>query len=329
MDFKYKLEMMCNRIVSIDMPRGFSLLGILIMNMVSFAMPRIAYFSPVAYEAIILNQVIYCISHVIADQKFMAIFFMFFGVSANLSINNLIKRGQKPIILFYSRNFWLFIIGWPHSHFIWHGDILVVYALCSFFLFLFKNFPPRLQFSIRLLIYLIPSLIGINNYYKNSELDQVNQYAIQEYWNPDNAKIKEELDIYRGSYKEQLNYRTSMYKTSENGPNNFVVISLVLDFFSRSFGMMLIGMSLYNWAIFSGLRKESFYKKMVFYGFEVSLPISVLGLSLSYFFEWNWMYSQFLGRIPNTIATPFIFAGYISLIILWSRKEFLKIIKKK
>ena len=81
--------------------------------------------------------------------------------------------------------------------------------------------------------------------------------------NPDNAKIKEELDIYRGSYKEQLNYRSSMYKNSENGSNNFVIISLVLDFFSRSFDMMLIGMSFCNWAIFSDLRKERFYKKIV------------------------------------------------------------------
>ena len=174
--------MMCNRIVSIDMLRGFSLLGILVMNMASFVMPRIAYFSPVAYEATILNQIIYCIGHVIADQKFMAIFSMLFGISANLFINNLIKRGSKPIILFYSRNFWLFIIGWTHSRFIWHGDILIVYALCSFFLYLFKNFSPRSQFSIGLLIYFIQSLIGINNYYKNSELDQVDQYPIQEYW---------------------------------------------------------------------------------------------------------------------------------------------------
>ena len=78
--------------------------------------------------------------------------------------------------------------------------------------------------------------------------------------------------------------------------------------------MMLIGMSLYTWGIFSNSRKESFYKIMVFYGFGIGFPISILGLGLSYFFEWNWLYSQFPDRIPNTISTPFISYGYIGMI---------------
>ena len=61
-------------------------------------------------------------------------------------------------------------------------------------------------------------------------------------------------------------------------------------------------------------RKESFYKIMVFYGFGIGFPISILGLGLSYFFEWNWLYSQFPDRIPNTISTPFISYGYIGMI---------------
>ena len=93
--------------------------------------------------------------------------------------------------------------------------------------------------------------------------------------------------------------------------------------------MMLIGMSLYTWGIFSNSRKESFYKIMVFYGFGIGFPMSILGLGLSYFFEWNWLYSQFPDRIPNTISTPFISYGYIRYDLLWSRKEFLKSLKNR
>ena len=67
---------MIKRIESIDVLRGFALLGILMMNINSFAMPGVAYFSPNVYDINILNHIMYSLTHVIADQKFMAIFSM-------------------------------------------------------------------------------------------------------------------------------------------------------------------------------------------------------------------------------------------------------------
>ncbi|SVD97800.1 uncharacterized protein METZ01_LOCUS450654 [marine metagenome] len=81
------------------------------------------------------------------------------------------------------------------------------------------------------MIYLIPSFTGINNYYKINELDLARQYAIQEHWNPNSIEIQKELDIYRGNYKDQLNYRSSMYKPSGNSGKDLIVISFLLDFF--------------------------------------------------------------------------------------------------
>jgi len=100
-----------DRILSLDILRGFALLGILIMNIMSFAMLDMAYFSPVAYQGALSNQIIYSVSHVLADQKFMAIFSMMFGASVHLYINSLTKKGLKPARYFFSRNFWLLIIG--------------------------------------------------------------------------------------------------------------------------------------------------------------------------------------------------------------------------
>ena len=119
--------------------------------MTSFSMHSRAHFSPVTYASTTLNHVIYCITHVIADQKFMAIFSILFSVSTKLFVERLIGRGQNPFLLFYSRNFCLLIIGLIHSYFIWDGDILIIYALCSFILYLFKDFSPRFQFTVCLL----------------------------------------------------------------------------------------------------------------------------------------------------------------------------------
>ena len=105
------------------------------------------------------------------------------------------------------------------------------------------------------------------------------------------------------------------------------MVSLILNAFSRSFGMMLIGMSLCTWSIFSKFKEKSFYRKMLLWGFGIGLPLSMMGLALSYLFGWNWGYSQFLGRIPNIIASPLIAISYMGMIMIWSPKEFIQFVK--
>ena len=136
---------MSERIVAIDVLRGFALLGILIMNISSFAMPSIAYFTPVVYDVNLLNHIIFSITHVIADQKFMAIFSMLFGASTILFVNSVKKIGKSPLLLFYSRNFWLLILGWIHASYLWYGDVLLIYSLCSFALFFLSELRPKIN----------------------------------------------------------------------------------------------------------------------------------------------------------------------------------------
>ena len=173
---------MNDRIISIDVLRGFALLGILIMNITSFAMPSMSYFSPLVYDVSFTNHIIYCISHVIADQKFMAIFSMLFGASTLLFINSSIKKGKRPFLLFYFRNFWLLIIGYIHSTYFWYGDILFIYAFCSFFLYFFKTVSPWKQFILGSIIYLFPSITNYLTYeYVIDHLDQSEHMVIIEH----------------------------------------------------------------------------------------------------------------------------------------------------
>ncbi len=123
---------MKQRIVAIDVLRGFALLGILLMNMSSFAMPTIAYFNPTVYGGDeIWNRLVFSLSHIFADQKMMALFSMLFGASVMLVTGNMEKRGQSPLKFHYVRNFWLLIIGLIHSILIWDGDIFS--GLCAVF----------------------------------------------------------------------------------------------------------------------------------------------------------------------------------------------------
>ncbi len=70
------------RIFSIDVLRGLAVLGILVMNIQSFALPAAAYINPTAYDPgslMSFNLWVWLVSHIFADGKFMAIFSMLFG----------------------------------------------------------------------------------------------------------------------------------------------------------------------------------------------------------------------------------------------------------
>jgi len=325
------------RIESIDVLRGFALLGILIMNISSFAMPSMAYFSPVVYDINPLNHIIYSITHIIADQKFMSIFSMLFGASTILFINSVKKREKSPLLFFYSRNFWLLILGLIHSSYFWYGDILFIYALCAFLLFFFKNITSKKQFILGCFIYLIPTFSNYAIYeYVIDYLDQAEKDVIINHWNPSNEILQQELDAYRGPYKKQVQYRAKMW--SSNNKNNdssgdigegIIGLSFLIDLFSRSFGMMLIGMACFSWGVFSNSLSKSFYKKLMIYGLGIGLPLSMIGLFFTYSFDWDWKYIQFVGRSPNNIATPLIAFGYIGIIMLWIRKGSFRNLQEK
>lgn len=59
--------MMKSIIESIDVLRGFALLDIMIINIPSFTISSMAYFSPIVYDINILNHIIDSITHIIVD----------------------------------------------------------------------------------------------------------------------------------------------------------------------------------------------------------------------------------------------------------------------
>ena len=72
-----------------DVLRGLAVLGILIMNIQSFALPSSAYINPTSFEAeklVSYNLWVWLVSHIFADGKFMAIFSMLFGALLLVSV---------------------------------------------------------------------------------------------------------------------------------------------------------------------------------------------------------------------------------------------------
>ncbi len=74
-----------SRILSLDVLRGFALLGILIMNMISFSMPGANYLNPMAEGPLSgPDEWSFIFSQLFANQKFMSLFSILFGAGVVL-----------------------------------------------------------------------------------------------------------------------------------------------------------------------------------------------------------------------------------------------------
>ncbi len=83
-----------DRIISLDVLRGFAVLGILIMNIQSFSMIEPAYLNPTAYGDLTgLNKWVWIVSHMLADSKFMSLFSMLFGAGILLFTSRIEAKG--------------------------------------------------------------------------------------------------------------------------------------------------------------------------------------------------------------------------------------------
>ena len=99
-----------DRIESLDVLRGFAVLGILVMNIQAFAMPGAAYFNPTAYGDLNgLNFFTWLASYLLVDQKFMSIFSLLFGAGICLFADRAEARSGRSAGLHYRRMFYLLV----------------------------------------------------------------------------------------------------------------------------------------------------------------------------------------------------------------------------
>ena len=135
-----------DRILSLDVLRGFALLGILLLNIVGMGMHSASYFSPDlsptdGISELPINLAVWATIDLLFEGAMRALFSMLFGASIVLLATGPSARGAA---MFYRRNAWLLAFGLVDAYILfWTGDILVTYALAGFVLFRFRNASPR------------------------------------------------------------------------------------------------------------------------------------------------------------------------------------------
>ena len=123
------------RIVAIDILRGYALSGVLVANVLVFSYPFQLY-PPLGFPGLTtVGRGTEWIIRVLVVGSFYPLFSLLFGVGFALYL----RKGDEALPLFRRRLILLLLIGLGHSVFIWSGDVLVTYALVGFLLIPFRS----------------------------------------------------------------------------------------------------------------------------------------------------------------------------------------------
>ncbi|WP_436863623.1 DUF418 domain-containing protein [Mammaliicoccus sciuri] len=172
------------RIFSIDALRGFSLLGILLMNILTFAYPYqiINPFEFFQHQ----DGAWFKISSLFIIASFYPIFAFLFGYGLSIMYQNSLDKGLNYYPMITRRLLFLLLLGIIHGVFIFYGDILSTYALLGLIAIIFVRLKPQITLvalsigiGIFVLLYLLPMILlkdvtQIESFVGLQELERVN-----------------------------------------------------------------------------------------------------------------------------------------------------------
>ena len=157
------------RVSSVDLLRGFALMGILVMNITDFAFGFQNYAFPLSTVKPVfsgphwvVNTTVWFLRWILAEGKMRAMFSMLFGAGVILLTQRAEARGAgiRVADIYTRRNLWLVVFGMLHGYLIWSGDILFYYGTAALlFLFPFRNVRVKRLMWVAGIVLLVNSVL--------------------------------------------------------------------------------------------------------------------------------------------------------------------------
>ena len=149
------------RIRTLDLIRGVAVLGIVAINVASFAAPESAAYSPnLPHATGSANHWAFMANLVLFEGKMRALFSMLFGASLVLFIERAELAGRDGAALQLRRLGWLGLFGYLHFALLWDGDILFLYAVVGFVALGLRQLRPAQLVTAALLLLLLWQALG-------------------------------------------------------------------------------------------------------------------------------------------------------------------------
>ncbi|WP_144028540.1 DUF418 domain-containing protein [Paenibacillus ferrarius] len=208
-----------NRLCIIDSMRGFSLLGILLANMLIFQYGIWGKDEIALYSLSQADSAARTLLHIFVEGSFMPIFTFLFGFGMIKMKESLETKGLKPKRYLARRFLLLFAAGIVHGTYLWEGDILGFYGGMGFFLLLFMNRKAKTLLIWGALLLSLFGLLGLAP-------ESTSNHSLTEDKPRMETYVKETITIYgTGTYEEIKHHRNT---ADPLGLNDYLIVGMLL-----------------------------------------------------------------------------------------------------
>lgn len=282
------------RNVTLDFVRGVAILGILLLIISAFGLPKAAYLNPAwSGSASLSDAWTWALLDLLAQVKFLTLFALLFGAGLQL----LLPRGKRWI---QSRLTLLALLGFIHGLFFWDGDILLAYALVGLVSWRMVREAHHVKslFNTGVVLYLTGIAVLVL-------LGLISGTAANRSWAPDAANLQYEQYWKLHGGMEAVSNRADML--SDN------LLALGAQYGWQLAGMMLMGAALMRSGWLKGQFSLRHYRRtgalLVAAGMAVNLP----AIFAQWYLAWDYRWCAFLLQAPRELSAPLQAIGYAAL----------------
>lgn len=288
-----------NRVQSLDVLRGFALLGILVPNMLWFSWPQAGATSAesmadvarlVEGEVVIMHEAANAAGFFINDIFFLGKFMFLFATLFGAGVYFFDRKFHEPETrvplargagLWYSRMGWLLLIGLFHAFGMWFGDILAWYALGGLGLIWWvRRCRPSTLLAGAFASYVLGVFVMFALMLASDYSVQSGGMSAEQMWGGNGVS---EIAVYAyGSYLDMVLHRMKSLA--------FFYLVMPFTFFWQVSGLMMLGLALTKLGVYTGQRSARFYAAMAAIGIPLGLGMTLGG--------W-WVVKQFHSPIES------------------------------
>ncbi len=329
------------RIDALDVVRGFAVLGILLMNIWAFALPKEAFEYPIMVEGLgtgVIETWAVTVALMAGTQR--GLFSLLFGAGAMLILTRLATRVAHHEVrrIYYRRIMILIAIGLFDGFILmWPSDILFVYGLCGLVLYPVHKLRTGFLLLLTVVVFVVPlgkrlgelrELQAAQQAYEFAAGKQASGEMLSQAENQALTVWHEELADARPGLDNERILRTTEIMANGSFADVFVIqakgtliVQTIVNYhfyFLDALGMMLLGMVIFRSGVLTREITTRTLVMMLIFGLAVGVPVSVwkAGSILAANFDplaqaRTWLFYD-IGRIGMV-------TGYLSAVLLFCR----------
>ncbi|GKU77871.1 DUF418 domain-containing protein [Paenibacillus sp. L3-i20] len=257
----------------VDAIRGFSLLGILLSNMLIFQYGLLGKDKIDLFNASSFDHGMHIFMKIAVEGSFMPIFTFLFGYGLFKMMEGLEVKELKPKRVLARRFVMLLALGLLHSIFVWEGDILLFYGLMGFFLLLFLKRKAKTVLIWGVVLISLTGLIGLAGSGFETGTSTGDPAKTE-------RSIKDSIPIYsEGTYLEIMEERTGSSESEDDGSMKMALTLVLTALLSLPMFLFGIYAAKKNWFLKPETKRTSYFKKAIIF-----LLLGYAGKSL--YFVW-------------------------------------------